>query len=468
VSRGPRNSQDIPAQRPADAAAGGLLAIADLLGYSGRLAEKPPREVVWKVRSGQEVIFRLHETEIRVASGPGTGAPSEWGSLSYPDAEDGIRRWIHNHADRAASFRSALPRQINPDLFLREEKNTAAVESPRAGNSRADHPASPASWQQPPRIRDYRCPILRNRQVCDRHFLMDLEVPGDAAIHPAPGQFFHVVCDPESDGRQSPPLTLRRPLSVHRVEYAGFPRLFLANAGDIPDELRSAIVRRASGFSFLYRVAGEGTELLSRIPPGAHIDALGPLGNGFSVNEGRTAVIVSGGIGVAPLAALAETLRYAGKDVLLYLGAVRKEMLSLAVSRREDADAADLDLYDIIRSEFREIGAQAMGICTDDGSLGAKGLVTEIFEQGIRDGCIPHTDVCVYACGPRAMLRAVAEIAARNEFPCQVSLEERMACGVGACYACTCRTIGADGSVRRKRICRDGPVFAAKEIEWKD
>jgi dihydroorotate dehydrogenase electron transfer subunit len=66
------------------------------------------------------------------------------------------------------------------------------------------------------------------------------------------------------------------------------------------------------------------------------------------------------------------------------------------------------------------------------------------------------------------MLRAVAEITARYELPCQVSLEERMACGVGACYACTCRTIGADGSARRKRVCRDGPVFAAKEIEWKD
>ena len=275
-----------------------------------------------------------------------------------------------------------------------------------------------------------------------------------------------VMCDPGAEDRASPPLTLRRPLSIHRVSYAAFSRSGLAAVASIPPEIRETIVRRPAVLSFLYRLVGAGTESLSRLRPGARVEAMGPLGNGFSIGGERTAVIVSGGIGVAPLAALAEQLLFAGKDVRVYFGAVRGEMLALAVSHRECGEDAGLE--EVIRSEFREAGAQVLGVCTDDGSIGAKGVVTELFEAGIRDGCVPSSDVCVYACGPRGMMRAVAEITARHNLPCQVSLEERMACGVGACYACTCRVVGAEGVVRRKRICREGPVFQAKDVQWKD
>jgi dihydroorotate dehydrogenase electron transfer subunit len=125
-------------------------------------------------------------------------------------------------------------------------------------------------------------------------------------------------------------------------------------------------------------------------------------------------------------------------------------------------------LYDAIHSEFDEIGAQVLSVCTDDGSLGEKGLVTEMLEAGIRGGCVPRESVCLYACGPEGMLRAVAEIAARYSLDCQVSMERRMACAVGACYSCTTRVIGPDGKVHQKRVCREGPVFLARDIQWKD
>jgi dihydroorotate dehydrogenase electron transfer subunit len=107
-------------------------------------------------------------------------------------------------------------------------------------------------------------------------------------------------------------------------------------------------------------------------------------------------------------------------------------------------------------------------VCTDDGSAGAKGLVTEMLEQGIREGCVPLEDVCLYACGPEGMLRATAEIAGRHGLDCQVSLEERMACGIGACYSCTVSVVMPDGTTRKKRVCREGPVFHARDIQWKD
>jgi dihydroorotate dehydrogenase electron transfer subunit len=304
---------------------------------------------------------------------------------------------------------------------------------------------------KPAGLAERRYTVVQNRMVCDRHFLLEVAIPEGVRMDLRAGQFFHLVCDPDADGGAPPPLTLRRPISIHRVRYHGTDR-------------------RPVSISFLYRVVGAGTESLSRIKPGGCVDALGPLGRGFTIGAEQTAVIVSGGIGVAPLAALADELRNAGKDVLVYLGAVRREMLALTVSHVDLAAEQDArsDLLDVIRREFEGIGAQVMGVCTDDGSAGAKALVPALFECGIQDGNVPLQNTMVYACGPKGMMAAVAEITDRHGLPAQVSLEERMACGIGACYACTCSVVGPGSTIQKKRVCREGPVFPAKDIQWKD
>ena len=99
---------------------------------------------------------------------------------------------------------------------------------------------------------------------------------------------------------------------------------------------------------------------------------------------------------------------------------------------------------------------------------GEPGVVSDALKRDLGSGLTPRTDVCLYACGPYEMLRAVAGIAGQYSIRCQVLMEERMACGLGACLSCTCQTISPDGTVDRKRICRDGPVFSAAEIKWRD
>jgi len=424
-----------------------LHAMARALRFSGRFTGKNPAKVAWTLAENRIVQFHLAPEEIQITSKTQNGAISQWGTMKYPALDAQIRKWIQSHPDQSEELRR--------EVSLQETQPPMGNESSRSERTATE-------------ITDCRYSVTRNRQICEKHFRMDVEIPGERTMALRSGQFFHVLCDPEADGKYTPPLTLRRPLSIHRIEYDGFRRSSLAMVADIPAEMREAIGRHPVAISFLYRVVGEGTRLLSQMRKGNVIDAIGPLGNGFSIGNEHTAVIVAGGIGVAPLAALAEELRFAGKEVLVYLGAVRKEMLSLSISHLEDPEAADPDLYEVIRSEFREIGVQVLGVCTDDGSAGAQGLVPDLFAQGIRDGCVPQSDVCIYSCGPKGMMQAVAEIAARHDLPCQVSLEERMACGIGACYSCTCRVIGADGVVHKKRVCREGPVFPAKDIQWKD
>jgi NAD(P)H-flavin reductase len=245
-----------------------------------------------------------------------------------------------------------------------------------------------------------RLTTIKNVEVCRDHKLMQMQLP-DVKLNIVPGQFFHIICDPIKKNEHSIPLTLRRPFSIHGAQYERFDRSFLARAGEMPTEIKDILERWPSRVDFLYKIVGVGTQSLSKIPEGTVIDAIGPCGNGFDIKRESTtskAIIVAGGIGVAPLIALVERLRYLDKEVYVYLGALSKEILTLAI-KRPDSDVelsfadGNREFVETIRQDFREIGVNNLYVCTDDGSVGHKGLVTEKLNRDLSVGSLPWTDV---------------------------------------------------------------------------
>ena len=183
----------------------------------------------------------------------------------------------------------------------------------------------------------------------------------------------------------------------------------------------------------VYRIAGEGTRLFSEMKEGDSLEVLGPLGNGFTMKEEK-AIIVGGGIGIPPMLELAKQL-FCEKTVVL---GYRDELF--------------------LKEEF-EACADVV-VATEDGSCGTKGTVIDAINEANVDGAV------IYACGPMPMLKALAEYAEAHNMEAQISLEERMACGIGACLGCICKTKKKDHhtNVNNQRICKDGPVFDAKEV----
>ena len=227
----------------------------------------------------------------------------------------------------------------------------------------------------------------------------------DIADEARPGQFISVY---SQDGSR----LLPRPISICEAD---------------PDEGRLRIV---------YRIAGKGTDEFSKYVSGDPIDIMGPLGNGFP-QEGENVFLIGGGIGVPPMLEMAKQLNCEKQIILGY----RDENLFL-------------------RDEFEAYGE--VFVATEDGSVGTKGNVLDaIREQNL-------TADVIYACGPTPMLRAIKEYAAEQNIECWISMEERMACGIGACLACVCKSKEKDAhsNVKNKRICKEGPVFLAQEVEF--
>lgn len=192
----------------------------------------------------------------------------------------------------------------------------------------------------------------------------------------------------------------------------------------------------------VYRVVGEGTKEMSGLLAGDSIDILGPNGNGFfaasgNIDKDAKALLIGGGIGIPPMLELAKALSC---DVTVVAG------------YRNDKEM-------FLTKELEKSGK--LYVATDDGSFGTNGTVIDaINEEKI------EADV-IFACGPAPMLRGVKELAGKMNIPAYISMEERMACGVGACLACVCRSAEVDdhSKVKNKRVCVDGPVFAASEVE---
>lgn len=220
-----------------------------------------------------------------------------------------------------------------------------------------------------------------------------------------PGQFIAVYCQ---DGSR----LLPRPISICETEK------------------EKGILR------IVYRIAGEGTKEISACQSGMELKIMGPLGNGYTLKE-KKAFLIGGGIGIPPMLELAKNLNCEKEIVLGY---------------RSGAEM-------FLKDELEKYGN--LTIATDDGSVGVKGNVLD----AIRANSL-KADI-IYACGPTPMLRAAKTYAEEQGIEAQISLEERMACGIGACLACVCQSKEVDehSNVHNKRVCKDGPVFDAREVE---
>ena len=217
-----------------------------------------------------------------------------------------------------------------------------------------------------------------------------------------PGQFAQI---------RVPGHTLRRPISICGMDPA------------------------AGTLRFVFQIRGEGTAALARTQPGERIEILAPLGHGFPLDPDSRTLLVGGGIGVPPLLGAAAVL---GENAVALLGFRGRDSV-------------------ILEEDFRAAGA-AVRVATDDGSYGAHGLVTDLaagedFQR-------------VFACGPLPMLKAVRALAAERGVPCFLSLEERMACGIGACLGCAVPLRDEAGKAYYGHVCEDGPVFDSRRLAW--
>ncbi len=217
-----------------------------------------------------------------------------------------------------------------------------------------------------------------------------------------PGQFAQI---------RLPGHTLRRPISICGID------------------------KVAGTLRFVFQIRGEGTAELAQFQPGSEIEILAPLGNGFPVDPVKCTLLVGGGIGVPPMLGVAAELKEKAVAVLGF--------------RNQDAV--------ILEKDFQAVGAKTL-IATDDGSYGHHGLVTDL--------CKDQEFDCVMACGPAPMLKAVRAMAEERGVPCYVSLEERMACGIGACLGCAVGLLKEDGSQYFGHVCKDGPVFESHRVAW--
>lgn len=246
--------------------------------------------------------------------------------------------------------------------------------------------------------------VTDNRRLSDDLFILELQA-GERLPELKPGQFAQVKVD------GSPETFLRRPVSIHDVDYA------------------------SNSVKMLVQIAGKGTGRLSQLNKGEKLDVVYPLGNSFTIPDGSKSILLAGGgCGVAPLLFLGKYMKYKGLNPHILLGF---------------RDSGRIIEY----REYESIGP--VYLTTEDGSAGEKGYITDhsILKQ-------KHFDN-VYCCGPEPMMRAVASYCGKKGINCEVSLEHLMACGFGVCLCCVVDTVKGNLCT-----CTDGPVFNTKDLKW--
>ena len=248
--------------------------------------------------------------------------------------------------------------------------------------------------------------VIENLQLNDDHHILVLHAP-DQLEDIFPGQFANILVD------QSQSIFLRRPFSIHTVDY------------------------KKNTISILIKEVGEGTRTLAQTPVHSNLNVIFPLGNGFTIPSSKEKVLlVGGGCGVAPLLNLAQVLFHELNDVSILLGA------------RSAIDLVELDQYAMYGQVFTT---------TEDGSNGEKGFVTDHSIFDVKFDSFSR----VYCCGPEPMMKAVASKAKASSVICEVSLENTMACGFGVCLCCV-----TDTKQGHKCVCTDGPVFNINQLKW--
>ena len=266
---------------------------------------------------------------------------------------------------------------------------------------------------------DVDAAVVANRRLSADYNVLSLAAPAIAASA-RPGQFVMIRT---ADGLD--PL-LRRPFSIFEI---------LRGRGGEP-----------TGLSIFNKRIGAGTALLARVEAGARLACLGPLGRPFdAVDPPAEAWMIAGGVGLAPFVTLLDELVRRGTAATLFYGA-----------RRAD----ELHCVEL----FERPGVRVV-VATEDGSRGVHGRVSVALESALKTHPA-HDPVALYACGPTAMMRSCAELAARYRRSCEVSLEQVMGCGMGGCYSCVASVRASDGRAHHIRTCIDGPVFAADRVVW--
>lgn len=275
--------------------------------------------------------------------------------------------------------------------------------------------------------------VISHEKMGDPHFqIMRLVLHTEIALEAKPGQFVHIQVSTGLD-----PL-LRRPISIAEIN----------------------VVKKE--ITLLYRVRGKGTERLAQVQPGEELSLLGPIGRGFTVPTEGELLLVAGGIGVFPLFALAKAAKEKNLSVRLFWGGESKGFF----------ESAGLE-------SWQEAGIP-VELSTMDGSVGEKGNVLDLIKKGHLtnyrsqvglnlNAVYPPVQTSVAVCGPNPMMQVVSEHFLEYGYPVEASLEERMACAVGACLGCVCTLKDENsGELRRAKVCKDGPVFNAKEVAWND
>lgn len=253
--------------------------------------------------------------------------------------------------------------------------------------------------------------VIKKGELCKDNILLRVR-NSEIAETAYPGQFVNVKC-PGDSGH-----ILRRPISIMNTN---------------PDE---------GWFEIAFEIRGSGTRSIAEIETGEELDVMGPLGKGFDYSDDyKRIAVIGGGIGIYPLYFLGKVMQKCEIDVFMGYRCADRVVLN------NDFDREGSSIY----------------LSTDDGSAGYSGYITSLFKKVYEPG---RYDM-IYVCGPEIMTKAVVSIMGNERNICQVSLEERMGCGIGACLVCTCAVKSTEGSVR-KTVCKDGPVFYAENLLWEE
>lgn len=322
-------------------------------------------------------------------------------------------------------------------------------------------PSKPRATGIKPRRREYRATVLSRSSLGEEFVKLELNA---VAFQAVPGQFVVVHC-------------------ADRADYAAGTNW--ADSDDWPQiksaELRSrvALMRRpfsiadmggaakAGRLTLHLRVLGPGTSWLAKnAQAGDQVRLVGPLGNGFRLDGVHRAVLVGGGMGLAPMLFLARELRKAGSEVVVLAGAKSRTLLPLELTEGAVIDEEGEPTF--CCENFEQLGVK-VGIATDDGSAGRLGMLSD----SLADYLSRHRELCetgtvVYTCGPEVMMPKIVEIAQMHQLPSQVCMERYMACGLGACQSCACKQKSqrSEDGWEYKLVCTDGPVFDGQSILW--